>query len=161
MSKIETILIVSKSFSLVLIIFSPIVREGLHTNLAKDRSITLIGTSGDGTETLPYIKRLSNQRQLVNVVLTETRSGAVDEVQVTRRIKVEFPEVAVLVLTENLNDTYIIDAIHAGAGGYIFLHEVSPHTKTRGLRLASTVTDSFDDRLFQKEYPDGLPELCR
>jgi len=38
-------------------------------------------------------------------VLTETRSGKVDGVQATRLIKDEFPEIAVLVLTENLNDS--------------------------------------------------------
>jgi DNA-binding NarL/FixJ family response regulator len=47
-------------------------------------------------------------------------------VQATRLIKDEFPDVAVLVLTENLNDSYVIDAIHAGAGGYIFLKDMSP-----------------------------------
>jgi DNA-binding NarL/FixJ family response regulator len=115
-----------KNLGVLMIDFSPVVREGLQAILAKDESITLIGTARDGTEALQYIKRSSNQRQPVNVVLTETRSGTVDGVQITRLIKDEFPEVAVLVLTENLNDTYVIDAIHAGAGGYIFLHEMSP-----------------------------------
>jgi DNA-binding NarL/FixJ family response regulator len=49
-----------------------------------------------------------------------------DGVQATRLIKDEFPEVAVLVLTENLNDSYVIDAIHAGVVGYIFLKDMSP-----------------------------------
>ena len=49
-----------------------------------------------------------------------------DGVQATRLIKDEFPEIAVLVLTENLNDSYVIDAIHAGAGGYIFLKDMPP-----------------------------------
>jgi DNA-binding NarL/FixJ family response regulator len=31
-----------------------------------------------------------------------------------------------LVLTENPNDSYVIDAIHAGAGGYIFLKDMTP-----------------------------------
>jgi len=34
--------------------------------------------------------------------------------------RIRFPEIAVIVLTESVNDSYIIDAIHAGAGGYIF-----------------------------------------
>jgi DNA-binding NarL/FixJ family response regulator len=36
------------------------------------------------------------------------------------------PEIDILVLTDNLNDTYVIDAIHAGAGGYIFLKDMTP-----------------------------------
>jgi DNA-binding NarL/FixJ family response regulator len=50
----------------------------------------------------------------------------VDGVHATKLIKDEFPEIAVLVLTENLNDSYVIDAIHAGAGGYIFLKDMTP-----------------------------------
>jgi DNA-binding NarL/FixJ family response regulator len=46
-------------------------------------------------------------------------------VQATRLVKDEFPEIAVLVLTESNNDSYVIDAIHAGAGGYIFLKDMT------------------------------------
>ena len=60
------------------------------------------------------------------MVLTESRNGKVDGVQITRLVKDEFPEISVLVLTENMNDSYVIDAIHAGAGGYIFLKDMSP-----------------------------------
>jgi len=86
----------------------------------------VIGDVPDGTEALLRIKRAYNHGQPINVVLTETRNGTVDGVQVTRLIKDEFPEVAVMVLTDNPNDSYVIDAIHAGAGGYIFLHDMSP-----------------------------------
>jgi DNA-binding NarL/FixJ family response regulator len=58
--------------------------------------------------------------------LTETRIGERDGVQATRIIKDEFPEIAILVLTENMNDSYVIDAIQAGAGGYIFLEDMTP-----------------------------------
>jgi DNA-binding NarL/FixJ family response regulator len=57
-------------------------------------------------------------------------------VQATRLIKDEFPEIAVLVLTENLNDTYVIDAIHAGAGGYIFLKDMSPEKLLQSIHRA-------------------------
>ena len=106
--------------------FSPVVREGLHAILAKDKEIEMIGDVPDGNEAILQIKRASARGRLVNVVLTETRSGKVDGVQATRLIKDEFPDVAVLVLTENLNDSYVIDAIHAGASGYIFLKDMTP-----------------------------------
>jgi DNA-binding NarL/FixJ family response regulator len=106
--------------------FSPVVREGLRAILAKDEGIEAIGDAPDGHEALLHIKRACGMGRPVNVVLTETRNGKMDGVQATRLIKDEFPEVAVLVLTENLNDSYVIDAIHAGAGGYIFLKDMTP-----------------------------------
>jgi DNA-binding NarL/FixJ family response regulator len=67
-------------------------------------------------------------------VLTETRNNGTDGVQATRLIKDEFPGIASLVLTDNLNDTYVIDAIHAGAGGYIFLKDMTPKELLESIR---------------------------
>jgi len=116
----------SATLGVLMIDFSPVVREGLQAILTKDERIEVIGDAQDGHEALLHIKRASDRGQPVKVVLTETRSGKVDGVQATRLIKEQFPEIAVLVLTENINDSYVIDAIHAGAGGYIFLKDMSP-----------------------------------
>jgi DNA-binding NarL/FixJ family response regulator len=116
----------SERLGVLMIDFCPVVREGLQAILTKDETINVIGDAPDEHQALQYIRRASDRGQHVNVVLTETRSGKVDGVQATRLIKDEFPDVAVLVLTENLNDSYVIDAIHAGAGGYIFLKDMSP-----------------------------------
>jgi DNA-binding NarL/FixJ family response regulator len=110
----------------LLIGFSPVVREGLQAILAKDHSIEVIGDAPDGQEALVQIRRASVRGRPVRVVLTETRNGKADGVQATRLVKDEFGEIAVLVLTDNINDSYVIDAIHAGAGGYIFLRDMSP-----------------------------------
>jgi DNA-binding NarL/FixJ family response regulator len=40
------------------------------------------------------------------------------------------------VLTENLNDSYVIDAIHAGAGGYIFLKDMSSEMLLQSIHRA-------------------------
>jgi DNA-binding NarL/FixJ family response regulator len=109
----------------LLIGFSPVVLQGLQAILSKDAGIEVIQDSLEGNDAIFRIKRASDRGQPVNVVLTESRNGRVDGVQVTRLIKERYPGIAVLVLTENLNDSYVIDAIHAGAGGYIFLHEMS------------------------------------
>jgi DNA-binding NarL/FixJ family response regulator len=126
----------SETLGVLMIDFSPVVREGLQAILTKDERIEVVGDAPDGTEALQHIKRASGRGRPVNVVLTETRSGKVDGVQATRLIKDKFPEVAVLVLTENLNDSYVIDAIHAGAGGYIFLKDMSPEVLLQSIHRA-------------------------
>jgi DNA-binding NarL/FixJ family response regulator len=122
-----------ENLGVLMIDFSPVVREGLQAILTKDDGIDVIGDVPDGHEALHHIKRASDRGRPINVVLTETRNGTVDGVQATRLIKDEFPEVAVLVLTENLNDSYVIDAIHAGASGYIFLKDMSPDVLLRSI----------------------------
>ena len=114
------------ALGVLMIDFCPVVREGLQSILAKDAEIEFIGDAPDGHQALLHIRRAGDRGRPVSVVLTETRNGEVDGVQATRLIKDQFPEVAVLVLTENPNDSYVIDAIHAGAGGYIFLKDMSP-----------------------------------
>jgi DNA-binding NarL/FixJ family response regulator len=116
----------SKNLRVLLVDFSPVVREGLQAIMAKDKRIMVIGDAPSGYEALQLIKLANYREQPVNVVLTETRNGELDGVQVTKLIKDEFPEISVLVLTENLNDSYVIDAINAGAGGYIFIKDMSP-----------------------------------
>jgi len=115
----------SEILRVMVIGFSPVVRQGLQAILSTDKGIEVVEDASSGTEALQHIKRARGQGRPVNVVLTESRNTKVDGVQVTRLIKDEFPEIAVLVLTENLNDSYVIDAIHAGAGGYIFLQDMS------------------------------------
>jgi DNA-binding NarL/FixJ family response regulator len=105
--------------------FSPVVREGLQAILTQDESIEVVGHALDGDDALAHIRRNCNKGRPINVMLTETRNGHMDGVQATRLVKDEFPETAVLVLTENMNDIYVIDAIHAGAGGYIFLKDMT------------------------------------
>jgi len=116
----------SRRLRVLIVDFSPVVREGLQAILAQDGSIELVGHVADGNEAVAKVRHGCSQGRPIDVVLTETRNGQMDGVQATRRIKEEFPETAVLVLTEDLNNTYVIDAIHAGAGGYIFLTDMTP-----------------------------------
>ena len=115
----------SKTVGVLILDFSPVVREGLQSIIAKDERLKVVGIAPDADEALSQIRHARGRGRPVNVVLTETRNRTMDGVQATRLIRDEFPEVAVLVLTENNNDAYVIDAIHAGAGGYIFLKDMS------------------------------------
>ena len=147
----------AKNLGVLMIDFSPVVREGLQAILTKDERIKVLGDVPDGQEALQHIKRAGDNGQAVHVVLTESRSGKVDGVQATRLIKQEFPEVAVLVLTENLNDSYVIDAIHAGAAGYIFLKDMSPELLLQsihravegGTQMSATVLRTAVENLLQ------------
>jgi DNA-binding NarL/FixJ family response regulator len=123
-----------KTVRVLLIGFNPVVREGLQAILAMDYGIELIPDAADADQALLRLKQASDQGCPVNVVLTESRSGAMDGIQATRLIKEQFPEVAVLVLTESINDSFVIDAIHAGAAGYIFLKDMAPEELLRGIQ---------------------------
>ena len=126
----------SDTLGVLMIDFNPVVREGLLAILAKDERIEVIGDVPDEHHAILHIKQSLDRGRSVDVVLTETKSGKIDGVQATRLIKQEFPEICVLVLAENLNDSYVIDAIHAGAAGYIFLKDMSPEMLLQSIHRA-------------------------
>ena len=127
-----------ETLGVLLLGFNPVVREGLQSILTKDEKIKVIGDAPDPHQALLHIKRASDHGRTVNVVLTETRNDNVDGVEATKLIKEQYPDVAVLVLTENLNDSYVIDAINAGAGGYIFLKDMSPEMLMQSVHNAAS-----------------------
>jgi DNA-binding NarL/FixJ family response regulator len=123
-----------KTVRVLMIGFNPVVREGLQAILAKDERIEVIGDAPDEHQALQQLKQASDQGRPIHIVLTETWTSTLDGIRATRLIKEQFPEVAVLVLTEKINDSYVIDAIHAGAGGYIFLKDMAPEELLQGIQ---------------------------
>jgi DNA-binding NarL/FixJ family response regulator len=116
----------SNSLKVLLAGFSPVIRQGLKSFLTEDRNIQLVDYADDEQQALMRVRQAAVQKSPFDVVLTETHNNKYDGVKVTKLIKDEAPDVAVLALTENSNDSCIIDAIHAGASGYIFLKDMAP-----------------------------------
>lgn len=92
----------------------PVVLEGLHTMLSGDRNIEIVGEAGDGAEAVKMV-----EDKEPNVVLMDIRMPNMDGVQATRRIKQQSPATAVIVLTMYDTDAYVVDAVRAGASGYL------------------------------------------
>jgi DNA-binding NarL/FixJ family response regulator len=92
----------------------PVVLEGLRTMLSGDRSIEIVGEAGDGAEAVKMV-----EDKEPNVVLMDIRMPNMDGVQATRRIKQQSPATAVIVLTMYDTDAYVVDAVRAGASGYL------------------------------------------
>jgi DNA-binding NarL/FixJ family response regulator len=92
----------------------PVVLEGLHTMLSTDRNIEIVGEACDGAEAVAMV-----EDKEPNVVLMDIRMPNMDGVQATRRIKHQSPSTAVIVLTMYDTDAYVVDAVRAGASGYL------------------------------------------
>ena len=92
----------------------PVVREGLRAMLMTDQNIEVVGESGDGAEA---VKMVAEKKP--NVVLMDIRMPNMDGVAATRRIKDKRPATAVIVFTMYDNGAYVIDAVRAGASGYL------------------------------------------
>ena len=143
-----------KTLRVLLVGFSPVVRAGLQAILATDQRIDVMGDAADGREALPQLKQHYARRQPIDVVLTETRPRRSDGVQATRLIKEEFLGVSILVLTEFDNDSNVIDAIQAGAGGYIFLKDMTPETLLQSIHQVGEGGTQMKTELLRRAVDD-------
>ena len=92
----------------------PVVREGLRTMLATAADIEVVAEASDGLEAIEKV----NEYQ-PHLVLMDLRMPNLDGLEATRRIKSQLASTSVIVLTVYDNDAYIVDAVKAGAGGYL------------------------------------------
>ena len=91
-----------------------VVREGLGTLLRLIRGIEVVGTAADGNEALALAMRLRP-----HVVLMDLRMPRCDGIEATRRLREHDAGIKVLVLTTYADDRSVIDALRAGARGYL------------------------------------------
>jgi DNA-binding NarL/FixJ family response regulator len=91
-----------------------LVREGLMTLLAAAPGIEPVAAAVDGEEAVELAAR-----HRPDVVLMDLRMPKADGVEATRRILTANPSVEVVVLTTHADEASILDALRAGARGYL------------------------------------------
>ncbi len=91
-----------------------VVREGLATLLSLLDGVEVAGTASDGDEAVDLAARLRP-----DVVLMDRRMPRCDGVDATRRLRELDPNIKVLMLTTYADDRSVIEALRAGARGYL------------------------------------------
>ena len=91
-----------------------VVREGLMTLLGAAPDIKPVAAAGDGEEAVALCAR-----HRPDVVLMDLRMPKLDGVEATRRIRAAQPETEIVVLTTHADEASILDALQAGARGYL------------------------------------------
>jgi DNA-binding NarL/FixJ family response regulator len=91
-----------------------VVREGLAMLLGLLPDVEVVGTAADGEQVLAVVAELKP-----DVILMDLRMPRMDGVEATRRLRESHPGVKVVVLTTYADDRSVIDALRAGALGYL------------------------------------------
>ena len=91
-----------------------VVREGFATLLALLAGVEVIGTATDGDQALALAIQ-----QRPDVVLMDLRMPHCDGIEATRRLREHDAGIKVLLLTTYADDRSVIDALRAGARGYL------------------------------------------
>ncbi|MBN1288576.1 MAG: response regulator transcription factor [Actinobacteria bacterium] len=90
------------------------IRESLSATLHTRPTIQVVGMAGNGREAIEKAKKLNP-----DVVLMDIKMPNMDGIKACRLLKKTLPDIHVIMLTVMDDESHVIEAINAGASGYI------------------------------------------
>jgi DNA-binding NarL/FixJ family response regulator len=117
-----------------------VVRQGLRMVMSLEDDLEVVGEAADGREAVEAAGTLAP-----DVVLMDLLMPVMNGVEAIRAIKRDHPEIEAVALTSVLEDRMVIDAVEAGAAGYL-LKETGPETLFEAIRAAHRGEVRLDPR---------------
>jgi DNA-binding NarL/FixJ family response regulator len=137
-------------------------RAGLGRLLNEDSRVEVVGQALDGADAVKQALKLKP-----DVVLMDLKMPGVDGIEATRQITEADPTIKVLILTTFETDSNVIQALKAGASGYV-LKDSSPDAIVSSIvavmsgervmagAVANRVLQMLTGATTPKEFYDGL-----
>lgn len=108
-----------------------IVRLGLMTLINDQDEMEVVGEAGNAADAIKMVEKLHPQ-----VVLMDIRLPGESGIEATREITTRFPETYVVMLTSYADEGLVVQAIRAGAVGYV-LKQVGNDELLRAITVAA------------------------
>jgi DNA-binding NarL/FixJ family response regulator len=135
---------------------------GMSRLLAEDDRLEVVGQGADAIEAVELAETLKP-----DLVLMDLKMARTDGIEATRRLLAKQPDLKIIVLTAFEADTYVVQALKAGASGYL-LKDESPSAvisaifavlageKVMGSAVATRVLAMLSGTSNPKDFYDGL-----
>ncbi|MBP1324953.1 DNA-binding NarL/FixJ family response regulator [Leucobacter exalbidus] len=131
-----------------------LIRTGFSLMLAAEPALEIIAEASDGRAALAVLERLSAEGKGCDIALMDVRMPGMNGIDATAEIVRRFPDTRVLVLTTFDLDEYALDAIRAGAAGFL-LKDAKPEDLVTAITriaagdaaMAPSVTRRLIDRI--------------
>ena len=91
-----------------------LLRTGMRAMLETEPDLVVVGEAANGTEAVELCREL-----LPDLVLMDLSMPEMGGIDATRAIKAESPRIGVLVLTAHADQEMLLEAVRAGAAGYV------------------------------------------
>jgi DNA-binding NarL/FixJ family response regulator len=137
-------------------------RTGLTSLLSEDERVEVVGQAVDGADAVKLAAKLKP-----DVVLMDIKMPNIDGIEATRQILEAVPGVKVLILTTFETDSQVIQALKAGASGYVLkdstaagivssIVAVMSGERVMAGAVANRVLEMLTGTTTPKEFYDGL-----
>jgi len=139
----------SEKISVLLVDDHGLVRRGFRRMLEDEPDIHVVGEASDGKEAIELTRSLRPQVVVMDCALPE-----INGLQATRKILAFAPETLVLMLSMHTEDTWVRQAMDAGARGYVLKNAMDLELGTAIRRIVKGET-VLDAQLSPKENLKG------
>ncbi|MFC0513490.1 response regulator [Mucilaginibacter angelicae] len=134
-----------------------IVRGGIKSMLEKEKSFQITGEANNGIEVL----RLLEQGIKADIILVDMNMPVMGGIELTERLKRDYPDARVIILSALDTEKYVVKAFKSGACGYL-LKNISTaelifaicHTYEFGQYICAELSGRFLNRLLT--IPDPI-----
>lgn len=156
---------ISHKIRLFIIDDHPLFRKGVRFFLESLPEIELLGEAENGLEGITFLSGHSIEGNPADVVLMDLQMPGMDGIETTIKIKEQWPEVRVLILTSFNSWDKVYTALKNGAAGYV-LKDAPPQellaaiqaVAAGGSYLGAQVASELLSRMGNDPAPTGLPE---
>src|SRR3954467_1556207 len=138
-----------KKITVLLVDDHSLVRRGFRRMLEDEPDMDVVGEAGDGEESVKLAKQLHPQ-----VVVMDCALPRMNGLEATRQIIEESPETAVLMLSMHSENTWVRQAIEAGARGYVLKNALDLELGAAIRKIAAGET-VFDPQVEQRSVLKG------
>ncbi|GHA08362.1 DNA-binding response regulator [Streptomyces tauricus] len=135
----------------------PLIRSGFRALLDLEDDIEVVAEAADGEQGLAL-----TERYLPDVVLIDIQMPVIDGIETTRRIAADpaLASVHVVILTNYGMDEYVLDALRAGAAGFL-VKDIVPDDFVHAVRVAARgdalLAPSITRKLIKQYVTQPLP----
>jgi DNA-binding NarL/FixJ family response regulator len=119
-----------------------LVRQGLRQYLEMGGDIEVVGEASTGTEVMSLLENGPRP----DVALIDLRMPEMDGLQVARAAQEAYPEVAVMLLSAYDYRQFVVEAVRAGARGYV-LKSIEADQLVQAVHLVATGNMVFDPQI--------------
>lgn len=121
-------------------------REGLASMFAKNDSIQVVASFGDGSELLPYLEKDKN----IDVLLLDISMPVLGGLEVLKIVKKKYPLIKCIILSMHNDGNYVVQSVRNGALGYLLKNADQEEL------LQAIETVSLGKKYFNKETTELL-----